>query len=89
MARDYKQEYKTAKRRGEVGTGPNGDNASRKRARRALEKAGVVRKGDGKDVAHKNGNPKDNRTSNLKATTKRSNRSYPRTSTAGKRNPKD
>lgn len=87
--RDYKQEYKTAKRRGEVSAGPNGDNASRKRARRALEKAGVVRKGDGKDVAHKNGNPKDNRRSNLKATSKTANRSYPRTKSAGKRNPKD
>lgn len=89
MARDYKQEYKTAKRRGEVSAGPNGDNASRKRARRALEKAGVVRKNDGKDVAHKNGNPKDNRRSNLTATSKTSNRSYPRTKSAGKRNPKD
>lgn len=89
MARDYKQEYKTAKRRGEVSAGPNGDNASRKRARRALEKAGVVRKNDGKDVSHKNGNPKDNRRSNLTATSKTSNRSYPRTKSAGKRNPKD
>lgn len=87
--RNYKQEYKTAKRRGEVSSGSNGDNASRKRARRALEKAGVVRKGDGKDVAHKNGNPKDNRRSNLKATSKTNNRSYPRTTSAGKKNPKD
>lgn len=85
MARDYKSEYKNYQGKPEQ----IARRASRNKARRALEKAGVVRKGDGKDVAHKNGNPKDNRTSNLKATTKRSNRSYPRTSTAGKRNPKD
>lgn len=87
--RDYKQEYKTAKKRGEVGSGPNGDNASRKRARRKMEKAGKVRKGDGKDVAHKNGNPKDNKSSNLGVQSKKKNRSYARTKTAGKKNKRD
>ncbi len=84
--RDYKQEYKTAKKRKEVASGSNGANASRKRARRALEKAGKVRKGDGKDVAHKNGNPKDNKKSNLGVQSKSKNRSYARTKTAGKKN---
>ena len=87
--RDYKQEYKTAKRRGEVGSGSKGDNASRKRARRKLEKEGKVRKGDGKDVAHKNGNPSDNRKGNLKAQARSKNRSYRRTKSAGKKNPRD
>ena len=72
--RDYKQEYKTAKKRGEVGGGSNGDNASRKRARRKLEKAGKVRKGDGKDVDHKDRNPKNNSKSNLRVQSKSKNR---------------
>lgn len=73
--RDYKQEYKTAKRRKEVAAGSNGANAKRKKARRALEKAGKVRKNDGKDVHHKNGNPRDNRRSNLSVTSRSKNRS--------------
>ena len=60
--------------------------ASRNAARRAMARKGVVKKGDGKDVAHKNGNAKDNRPSNLAVKTKTQNRSYPRTRTAGKRN---
>jgi len=82
--RKYKKEYATAKKRGEVSAGPNGDNAKRKAARRKLEKAGVKVKG--KDVAHKNGNAKDNRRSNLTTQTKSQNRSYPRNKKAGKKN---
>lgn len=85
MARDYKAEYKNYQGKPEQ----IARRSSRNKARRAMEKGGVVRKGDGKDVAHKNGNPKDNRSSNLKAVSKSSNRSYPRTSTARKRNPRD
>ena len=58
---------------------------SRNKARRMAVKAGIVRPGDGKDVAHKNGNPLDNRRSNLKAIPRSKNRSYPRNSRAGKR----
>ena len=58
---------------------------SRNAARNSLKKAGV--KVAGKDVAHKNGNPKDNRPKNLALKTPAKNRSYPRTRTAGKRNP--
>lgn len=46
--RDYKQEYKTSKTRGE-----HKDKSMRNRARRHLEAAGKVSKGDGKDVDHK------------------------------------
>jgi hypothetical protein len=46
--------------------------------------SGKVKKGDGKDVAHRNGNPKDNRKSNLKVVSASKNRSYKRTKTAGK-----
>ena len=57
--------------------------ASRNAARRTLKKAGVSVAG--KDVAHKNNNPKDNRRSNLKVTTKSVNRSFPRNRNAGKK----
>lgn len=60
-------------------------NRSRKKARYTLEKAGKVKRGDGKDVDHKNGNPLDNRKSNLKAKPKSVNRSFPRNNKAGKR----
>jgi len=60
-------------------------NASRKAARRLLEKTGAVKKGDGKDVDHKNGNPRDNSKKNLRVTTKKANRSFPRNSKAGKK----
>ena len=49
---------------------------------------GKVSKGDGKDVAHKNGNPRDNRSSNLKVVRASVNRSFRRTSTARKANGK-
>lgn len=57
---------------------------SRNAARNLLKKKGVGV--TGKDVAHKNGNPKDNRPSNLKVVSKTKNRSYKRTKTAGKVN---
>lgn len=76
--RDYKAEYASAKRRGEVASGSKGDNASRKRARYKLEKEGRVRKGDGKDVDHKNRNPKDNSKKNLRVQSKSKNRSFSR-----------
>ena len=60
------------------------ENASRKRARRILEKEGVVKKGDGKDVDHKNRNPKSNGRSNLRAQPKSTNRSFSRKANAKK-----
>jgi len=57
---------------------------SRNAARNSLKKRGVPV--NGKDVGHKNGNPKDNRPSNLKVVSKTKNRSYARTKTAGKVN---
>jgi hypothetical protein len=44
--RDYKQEYQTQKTRGE-----HADRMERQRARRAMDKKGVARKG--KDISHK------------------------------------
>ena len=73
--RDYKQEWKTAKARGE-----GEDNAMRHRARYAMEKAGKVSPKDGKDVGHKNavGKGGSNHTSNLKVQSKSDNRSFSR-----------
>ena len=50
------------------------NRASRNAARRAAERAGKVRKGDGKDIDHKNMNPRDNRKGNLKVMDKSKNR---------------
>jgi hypothetical protein len=46
----------------------------RNAARRTMVKAGKVRKGDGKDVHHKNHNTSDNSKANLAAVGKRTNR---------------
>ena len=54
------------------------NRASRNAARNEMKKKGKVRKGDGKDVDHKNGNPKDNRVSNLKVIAKSKNRAKDR-----------
>lgn len=51
--RDYTQERKTAKKRGETGVGSKSGDATRHRARRKLENEGRVKKGDGKHVDHK------------------------------------
>ena len=59
--------------------------AARNAARRKMIKAGKAKKGDGKDVDHKNGNPHDNSKKNLRVTTKKANRSFPRNSKAGKK----
>ena len=62
---------------------------SRNAARAKMIKAGKARKGDGKDVGHKGGNPMNNKASNLKMQSKHSNRSYARTKGGHKKNPKD
>jgi len=56
--------------------------AQRNAARRKMEAAGKVRKGDGKDVAHKNNNTANNSMSNLAVQSKAKNRSFPRNSKA-------
>lgn len=68
--RDYKREYKlyhgTAKQKRR--------RAQRNSARRKMEKAGRVSKGDGKDVDHANHDTSDNGTKNLKVMSKGRNR---------------
>ena len=60
--------------------------ASRNTARSTMKTAGKVKKGDGKDVSHKNGNPKDNKRKNLTVKPKSVNRSFARTTKARKVN---
>jgi hypothetical protein len=81
MPRDYKKEYNNYHGKPDQIK----KRASRVQARRDMEKTGKVRKGDGKDVDHKNGNPKDNRPSNLRVQSKSQNRSFPRDRNAKKR----
>lgn len=78
--RDYAQEYKTAKARGEIGTGHNSENAKRHRARRKALKLGMVKKGQ--DLDHKKPLSKggSNTPSNWRARSPHANRSYARNS---------
>lgn len=85
MARDYKKEYERYHSRPEQ----KKRRAARNTARRRMEREGRVRKGDGKDVDHKDGNPRNNSRSNLRVRSKSSNRSFRRTRTARKRNKRD
>lgn len=76
--RDYNQEYKTAKSRGEVGTGAESGSAKRHKLRRKMLKLGLVKKGQ--DVDHKNPLSKggSNTVKNARATTPHANRGFPR-----------
>lgn len=60
--------------------------ASRNAARTKMAKAGLVKKGDGKDVHHTTGNPLNNSKLAVKPASK--NRSIARTKTARKKNPR-
>lgn len=74
--RDYKAEYAN-------------DSAARKKKRamnnKANRKMGTYGNHDGKDVAHKDNNPKNNKRSNLKLQSPSKNRSFKRTKTAGRK----
>ena len=61
--------------------------ANRNLARRIMMRKGKVCKGDGKDVHHVGGNAL-NKKSKLKVVSASKNRSYARTKTARKKNPK-
>jgi hypothetical protein len=81
VGRNYKKEYSNYQGTAEQ----KKKRASRNAARNTLVKTGRVKKGDGKDVDHKNGNPHDNSKANLRVKTKNANRSFPRNSKAGKK----
>ena len=70
MARDYKDEYKKF----QSSEKSKKDRASRNKVRRAANKSGRTKKGDGKDIDHINGNPRDNRKGNTRVVSKSVNR---------------
>ena len=77
MTRDYKKEYDSYHAKPEQIK----NRAQRNKARGMLESEGVVHKGDGKDVDHKQPLSKGGATtrSNLKVKSATANRSYART----------
>lgn len=68
--RDYKKEYR------EYHGKPDKIKlrSNRNKARRMMIKEGKVRKGDGKEVDHKDGNPRNNHRSNLQILPRTKNR---------------
>jgi hypothetical protein len=74
--RNYRQEYDRYQ-------GKPSQIKRRTKRNAAARKAGSL--GDGLDVDHKDGNPKNNSKSNLRKTSPSSNRSFPRNKNAGKK----
>lgn len=76
-ARDYKAEYANYHSK---------PSAKKQRAEnnKANRHKGTYGNGDGKDVAHKNNNTKDNSSKNLKLESPSKNRSFKRTKSAGR-----
>lgn len=70
-ARNYRKEYDNYHSKPEQ----RQNRSKRVLARRKMMKKGRVRKGDGNDVDHKDGNPKNNGDSNLRVLSKSKNRS--------------
>ena len=68
--RDYKKDYEY-----QGTTEQKKRRAQRNKDRRKLERAGRVRKGDGKDIDHKDGNPYNHSAKNVRVISKSKNRS--------------
>ena len=80
MPRNYKKEYENY----HSSPKQKKNRAARNAARAKLLKSGKVKKGDGKDVTHKDGNPRNNSEKNLGVLKASKNRSYRRTKRARK-----
>ena len=80
--RNYRKEYDNYHSR----TKQKKRRASRTTARAIMARKGKVTKGDGKDVHHTSGNPMNNK--KLAVKSKSRNRSFARTKTGRKRNPR-
>ncbi len=70
MARNYKEEYKHFHSKPDEKKRRAGRNAARKK----MAAAGKVKKGDGKNVHHKDGNTLNNKRKNLRVESKSKNR---------------
>jgi hypothetical protein len=68
--RDYKKEYRDYHGK----PSKIKERVSRDKARRKMTKLGLRRKGDGMEVDHKDGNPKNNSRSNLQIMSRSANR---------------
>ena len=66
MARNYKKDSKPKEK---------ANRNSRNKARRKMVNSGRLKKGDKRDVHHKDGNPRNNASQNLRASPKSKNRS--------------
>lgn len=86
MARDYKKEYREYHAKPEQ----KKNRAARNNARKRMEKAGKVSKGDGKDVGHKTAlhNGGGNGSSNIRVESRRTNRAAGAAIREGKRKKK-
>ena len=83
-AKDFKKSAKTAKKPKRDYAKEYGDyhkkpsqvkrRAARNKARRMLEKRGLVKKGDKREVDHKDFNPRNNKRSNLRVVSRTTNR---------------
>ena len=70
MPRDYKDEYEKF----QSSTKSKKDRADRNKVRRKATRDGRVKKGDGKDIDHVDGNPRNNSKKNLRVVSKSTNR---------------
>lgn len=78
MPRNYRQEYD----RYQGTAAQKKRRAGRNKARRLMVAKGKAKKGDGKDVAHKDNNPLNSVAKNIRMESKKSNRSFKRTKNA-------
>ncbi len=69
MKRNYKKEYAKFQSSDKA----KKDRASRNKVRRQALKSGRVKKGDGKAIDHKDGNPRNNKKSNLRVMSRSAN----------------
>jgi hypothetical protein len=81
MTRDYKKEYENYHSK----PAQKKRRAQRNASRRKAVEEGLVRKGDGKDVHHRDGNPMNTSLGNLQVMSQSKNRSFARTKTARKK----
>ena len=70
--RDYKSEYQDYHKKHLK------DNNARHRARYSAEKKGTVKVGDGKDIDHKDNNPRNNSSGNTRVMSSAANKARPR-----------
>jgi hypothetical protein len=78
VPRNYRQEYD----RYQGTAAQKKRRAGRNKARRLMVAKGKAKKGDGKDVAHKDNNPLNSVAKNIRMESKKSNRSFKRTKNA-------